>query len=168
VHADARPVARIGQHVWALAVVGLAAGVAGLFLTVWRPRYEPSAQKAPAAPLPYSHVQFTVTDATRAFAAVGVRLFAKSRVPQVVTTIGSRDDAYEVDVFGDPARVNALGGSPEIVTDSRGDVVRIPRTCTRGIPDAERWRGNVRFVVRCADPAHDALLRTGARALAGL
>lgn len=153
---------------WAFTLVTLVASVAGLFLTIWRPRYRPLTQKLPAAPLPYSDVQFTTDDAKRAFAAVGVGLVPKSRVPGVVTTIGSRSDAFEVDVFGDPARMNALGGAPEIITDSHGNYVRIPRTCTSGIPDAERWRGNVRFVIRCANPAHAHLLNTGARALANL
>jgi hypothetical protein len=160
--------AGVRQHEWALAFVAVAASVVGLFLTVWRPRYRPSTQKLPAAPLPYSDVQFTAGDAKRAFAAVGVQLGLKSRIPGVVTTIGSRNDAFEVDVFGDPGRVNALGGSPEIIVDSHGKYVRIPRTCSSGIPDAERWRGNVRFVIRCANPAHAQLLGTGARALANL
>lgn len=160
--------AGVRHHVWAFALVALAASAAGLFLTVWSPRYRPSTQKLPAAPLPYSRVQFTANDAKRAFAAVGVQLVSKSRVPRIVTTIGTPNDTFEVDVFGDPARVAALAGSPEIITDSHGNSVRIPRTCTTGIPDAERWRGNVRFIVRCADPAHHQLLNTGARALANL
>ena len=160
--------AGIRHYIWALALVALAASVAGLLLTVWRPRYQPSTQKVPTTPLPYSTVQFTATDAKRAFAAVRVQLAAKSRVPGVVTTLGSRNDAFEVDVFGDPARVNALGGSPEIIVDSHGNYRRIPRTCTSGIADAERWRGNVRFLIRCANPAHAQLLTTGARALAQL
>ena len=160
--------AAVRQHVWAFALVALAASVAGLFLAVWRPRYRPSAQKVPAVPLPYSDVQFTAHDAKRAFAAVGVQLVPKSRIAGVVTTIGSRSDAFEVDVFGGPDRVKALGGSPEIIVDSRGKYVRIPRACTPGIPDAGRWRGNVRFVIRCANPAHAQLLSTGTRALANL
>ncbi|HVC87142.1 MAG TPA: hypothetical protein VNC40_06925 [Gaiellaceae bacterium] len=160
--------AGVRQHAWVFALVALSASVAALFLTVWRPHYRPSTQKPPAATLPYSNVQFTANDAKRAFAAVGIRLVPRSRVPGVVTTIGSRNDAFEVDVFGDPARVNALGGSPEIIVDSHGTYVRIPRTCTSGIPDAERWRGNVRFVIRCANPAHTQLLHTGVRALANL
>ena len=166
---DSSVVAGVRHYVWAFALVALAASVAGLFLTVWRPRYQPSTQKVPTTPLPYSTVQFTAKDAKRAFAAVGVQLVAKSRVSGAVTTIGSRNDAFEVDVFGDPARVNALGGSPEIIVDSHGNYVRIPRTCTSGIADAERWRGNVRFVISCANSAHASqLLNTGARALAKL
>jgi hypothetical protein len=156
------------QHVWALVLVALAASVAGLFLTVWRPHYRAVTEKLPDAPLPYSNVQFSASDAKHAFVAVGVQLLPKSRIPGVVTTIGSRSDSFEVDVFGSPARVNAGGGSPEIITDSHGHYVRIPRTCTSGIPDAQRWRGNVRFVIRCANPAHAQLLSTGARALANL
>jgi hypothetical protein len=162
-------VAEIRQHAWALAVVAVAAAVMGLFLSVWRPRSEPSTQKLPTAPLPYSHAQFTVRDAKRAFAAVDVRLVPKSRVPGVVTTIGTPHDEFEVDIFGDPKRVDAVGGSPDVITDSNGKYVSIPSTCTRGIPDAERWRGNVRFIIRCSNTAHDAqLLGVGARALAHL
>ena len=119
-------------------------------------------------PVPYSHVQFTAGDAKRAFAAVGVRLVPKSRVPGIVTTIGTPDDEFEVDVFGDPARVNALGGSPEVITDLHGKYVRIPSRCIRGIPDAERWHGNVRFIVRCAKAGHARLLALGSRALSKL
>jgi hypothetical protein len=154
--------------VWAFALVALAASVAGLFLTVWRPRYRPSTQKLPTVPFPYSDVQFTANDAKRAFAAVGVQLVPESRMAGVVATMGSRNGAFEVDIFGDPRRVKALGGSPEITVDSHGKYVRTPRTCTSGIADAERWRGNVRFVIRCTNPAHAQLLNAGARALASL
>jgi hypothetical protein len=151
----------------AVAAVALVAATAGVFLTAWRPRSQPSTEHAPAVPVPYSHVQFTVSDASHAFAAVGVRLVAKSRVAGVVTTIGTRDDAFEVDVFGDPAKVNT-SGSPDVITDTHGRYVRIPSTCTPGIPDAARWRGNVRFVIRCANAAQGQLLAVGTRALAKL
>jgi hypothetical protein len=157
----------VRQHALAFAVVAAVAIAAGLFLTVWRPRYEPGTRAVPPFLLPYSRAEFGAGDAKRAFAAVGVRLVPKSRIPGVVTTIGTRDDAFEVDVFGDPAHVRAQS-SPDVVTDSAGRYVRIPTTCTRGIPDAARWRGNVRFVVRCADAAHARLLVVGTRALAKL
>ncbi len=160
--------AGVRQHALAFAIVAVVAAAAGLFLTVWRPRYQPSTEHAPSVPVPYRHVQFTVSDATRAFAAIGVRLVPKSRVPGIVTTIGTPRDEFEVDVFGNPARVNAIGGSPDVTTDVHGKYVRIPRTCSAGIPDAERWRGNVRFIVSCANPAHARLLATGTRALAQL
>ena len=155
------------QHALAVAIVALVAATAGLFLTVWRPHSHLSTEHAPSIPVPYSHVQLTVGDANRAFAAVGVRLVAKSRVPGVVTTIGTRDGAFEVDVFGDPARVNATG-SPDVITNTQGKYVRIPSTCTPGVPDAARWSGNVRFVVRCANRAQAQLMAVGARALAKL
>jgi hypothetical protein len=161
-------VAEVREHAWVVAVVALVAAAGALLLTAWRPHYRPSTQKQPPAPLPYSHVQFTVGDAKRAFAAVGVRLVPKSRVPGVVTTVGTLHDEFEVDVFGDPARVKAVGGSPDVITDAHGRYVRIPRTCTPGIADAERWRGNVRFVIRCSNAAHARLLSVGARALANL
>jgi hypothetical protein len=156
------------QHAWAVAVVALGVTVVSLFLTAWRPRYRPSTQKLPSVPLSYSRVQFTAGDAKRAFAAVGVRLVPKSRVPGVITTIGTRHDEFEVDIFGDPMRVNGLGGSPDVITNSHGKYVRIPSTCTPGISDAERWRANVRFVISCANPMHAQLLSVGARALAHL
>lgn len=166
--ADDRVVAEVKQHTWAVALaLALALAVAALFLTMWRPGYQASAQKLPSAPLPYSHVQFTVNDAKRAFAAVGVRLVPKSRVPGTVTTTGTPRDEFEVDVFGDPARVNAMG-SPEVTTDAHGKYVRIPSTCKAGIPDAERWRENVRFVVSCANAAHAQLLAVGTSALGHL
>jgi hypothetical protein len=37
-----------------------------------------------------------------------------------------------------------------------------------GIPDAERWRANVRFVIRCDNGARARLLSVEARALANL
>ena len=151
---------------WSVGLIALVVAVAGLFLTVWRPRYQPSTQKLPSVPLPYSRVQFTVGDATGAFAAVGVRLVPKSHSPGA-TTIGTANDQFEVDVFGLPARVTAYG-SPEVITDAHGNYVRIPSRCTPGIPAAERWRGNVRFVVPCADPEHQHLLSVGTRALANL
>src|SRR5882672_8173622 len=95
--ADDQRVAWVRRHVFAFAFVAVAASVVGLFLTVWRPRYRPSTQKVPAARLPYSDVQFTADDAKRAFAAVGVQLVLKSRIPGLVTTIGSRHDAFEDD-----------------------------------------------------------------------
>jgi hypothetical protein len=55
-----------------------------------------------------------------------------------------------------------------VITDAHGKYVRIPATCTPGIPDAGRWHGNVRFVVRCTNAAHARLLVVGTRALAKL
>ena len=165
--ADSLAVAPGRQQAPAVAVVCLVAAAAGLFLTVWRPRARTSAAQAPAVRVPYSHVRFTVTDAERAFAAVGVRLVPKSRIPGIETTIGTSDDAFEVDVFGDPARVNAVG-SPDVITDSRGAYVRIPRTCTPGTADAGRWRANGRVVVRCAGATDARLPAIGAEALAKL
>lgn len=159
--------AGLRQHALAVAIVAFVAVAAGAFLIVGRPRSHASAERAPSIPVPYSHVEFTVSDANHAFAAVGVRLLAKSRVPGVVTTITTRDDAFEVDVFGDPARVNA-SGSPDAIINAQGRYVRIPGTCTPGIPDAARWRGNVRFVIHCANAGRAQLLTLGTRALAKL
>jgi hypothetical protein len=159
--------AGVRQHALAVVIVALVAATAGVFLTVARPRAQASTEHAPSVPVPYSHVQFTVSAAKRAFTAVGVRLVPKSHVAGVVTTIGTRDDAFEVDVFGDPARVNAAG-SPDVIVNSHGKYVRMPSTCTPGIPDAARWRGNVRFVVSCANAGQAQLLTLGTRALAKL
>lgn len=158
--------AGVRQHALAVAIVALVAVAAGVVLVVGHPHSQASTERAPSVPVPYSHVEFTLADANRAFAAVGVRLVPKSRDP-VGTTVGTRDDALEVDVFGDPARVNA-SGSPNLITDSHGKDVRMPSTCTPGIPDAARWRGNVRFVIRCASARQAQLLALGSRALAKL
>ena len=158
--------ARVRQHALAIVIVALVAATGGIFLTVERPRAQASTERAPSVPVPYSRVEFRVSDANRAFAAVGIRLLAKSRDP-LGTTIGTRDDALEVDVFGGPARVNAAG-SPDLITDAHGKYVRMPSTCTPGIPDAARWRGNVRFVIRCAAARQAQLLALGTRALAKL
>ena len=165
--ADSLEVAGVRQHALAVAIVALVAAAAALFLTVGRPRSQASTAHAPSVAVPYNPVQFTVSEANHAFAAVGVQLVAKSHVPGVVTTIGTRDDAFEVDVLGDPARVSA-SGSPDLITNTQGKYARIPSTCTPGIPDAARWRGNVRFVIRCANAAQTRLLALGTRALAKL
>jgi hypothetical protein len=159
--------AGIRQHALAIAAVALVAAAAGIFLAFGRPRAQASTEQAPSVPVPYSHVQFSVSVTKHAFAAVGVQLVVKSRVPGVGITLGTRDDRFEVDVFGDPARVNA-SGSPDAITNSRGKYVRIPSVCTPGIPDAARWRGNVRFVVRCTDAGQAQRLALGTRALAKL
>lgn len=159
--------AGIGGRTLATAVVALAAATAGLFLTVWRPHFEPSTQQAPRIAVPYTTVQYTVGDARRAFAAVGVRLVPKSRITGVVSTIGTPDDSFEVDVFGDPARVNAVG-FVDSIRDAHGTYVRFPKTCTTGLPDAARWHANVRVVVGCANAKHAHLLAVGTRALAKL
>lgn len=160
-------VAGIRNHALPVAIVATAATALAIFFTVWHPRTETSTQRPPTVRVPYSIVQFSASDARRAFASIGVRLVPKSHVPGVVTTLGTRDDAFEVDVFGDPAKVNA-NGSPDVITDTRGKYVRIPGVCTPGIPDAERWLQNVRFVIRCANPTHSALLASGTRALSKL
>jgi hypothetical protein len=154
------------QHALVVVIVAFVIATAVVFLAVSRPQSKAATTPAPSVPVPYSHVRFAVSDVKHAFAAVGVRLVAKSRVPGIGTTLATRDDALEVDVFGDPARVNAAG-SPDVITNSQGKYVRIPSTCTPGIPDAARWRGNVRFVIRCSDAAR-AQLALGTRALARL
>lgn len=165
--ADSADMGALRQHALMVVIVALVAATAVVFLAISRPQSQAAATHAPSVPVPYSHVQFTVSDAKHAFSAVGVRLVAKSRVPGIATTIGTRDDALEVDVFGDPARVNAAG-SPDVITNSQGKYVRIPSTCTPGIPEAARWHGNVRFVIRCADAAEAQLMALGTHALAKL
>lgn len=70
----------------------------------------------------------------------------------VITTLGDRHDALEVDVFGEPSKVRAAGFS---------DLNHGP-ACTSGNRVALRWVGNVRAVVNC-DLVHDGERRYVAR-----
>ena len=136
--------------------------LAGVLLTLRHHSARPA-----EATVPYDHARFSVADARRAFGAVGVHLVARGNGP-AGTTIGSADDRFEVDVFGSPERVNALG-APDLTVDANGRKVRVPATCTAGIAGAARWQGNVRVVVRCSHTGTDSrLLEIAGRALAQL
>lgn len=121
----------------------------------------------PPSDLPYQVVSYSQADAVSAFAAVGLRLKPKSKAG-AITTLGSRGDALEVDVFGEPQQVKAAGFHDYVL--SKGRYVHLPRTCSTGLVAAERWKGNLRVVVRCigARRAGASLLGRVDRALARL
>jgi hypothetical protein len=153
-------------HQTAVLVVVLGAGAFGAAFAFARPAYHLSVMPR-ANDLPYASVQYSRADAIQAFAAVGVRLTPRSK-SGIITTLGSRGDALEVDVFGDPQRVKAAGFRDYLPLNGR--YVHFPRTCGTALPDAERWKGNVRVIVHCtaATGASAAWLRWTERALARL
>jgi hypothetical protein len=121
----------------------------------------------PAYTPPYSHVAYSLRDVRRTFAAAGIRLVLHGRSP-AGATLSTADARLEVDVFGAPGTLVHEGFHDVQYVGTRW--VATPRRCTRGVPDAARWRGNVRAVVRCvgARRAADAVLRRAAVALARL
>ena len=148
----------------AIALVVAAFGAAFAFA---RPGYHASVVTSPPNDLPYSSALYSTSNAVQAFAAVGVRLTPRSKSP-TVTTLGSHGDVLEVDVFGDPQRVKAAGFHDYLPLN--GHFVHFPRTCGTPLPDAERWKGNVRVIVHCtaATGASAAWLGRTERALARL
>jgi len=143
-------------------VVGLAALAAAFAFA--RPSSTPTAA-LPPDDLPYTSVSYSRADAVVAFAAVGVRLTPRSK-SVVITTLGNRGDALEVDIFGDARQVKASGFYDYLPLNGR--YVHFPRTCGTAIGDAERWKGNVRVIVDCTAAAPAAWLRRAQRALARL
>jgi hypothetical protein len=117
--------------------------------------------------LPYSSVSYTAADARRVFAAEGVHLAATSGLPSM-KTLTSRGDFLEVDAFGDPQKVKQLGFFDYALVNGHWE--HSPATCGSGSPDAVRWHGNVRVVVRCtaAGSSSSVWLRRAALALARL
>ena len=113
----------------------------GALLAFVRPSFRPDT-------LSY-RVAYTEADARRAFAAAGLPL-----VTHTATDLSTADLRVEVDVFGDPRKLAAVG-SPGV----------LPRRCGDGAANAARWRENVRVVVSCAH-ARPGDLRRAARALA--
>jgi hypothetical protein len=154
-------------HQAAVLVVALAVAAVGAALAFARPGYHHSVIVSPPNDLPYTSVSYSTADAVSAFAAAGVRLTPRSR-SVAITTLGSRGDALEVDVFGDPQRVKAAGFHDYLPLN--GHYVHFPQTCGTALPDAERWKGNVRVIVHCttATGASAAWLRRTKRALAHL
>lgn len=139
---------RLGHHMVAVVVIGVAiAALAGVFAFT-RPSSHPYVLPSPPNDLPYTKVSYTVADARRAFAAKGIRLTARSSQPEVVTTIGNRGDILEVDVFADPEKVKS-SGFHNYYTLADGRWVRAPRSCTTDASNAESWHGNVRVIVSC-------------------
>lgn len=133
-------------HLTAVLAVTLAFGAFGAAFALARPTARPSIPSAPSD-LPYSTVSHSNRDAVSAFAAAGVRLIPRSKSP-AVTTFGTGNDTLEVDVFGEPQQVKAAGFHDYILVD--GQYVHFSRTCGHGASSAERWKGNVRVIVRCA------------------
>ncbi len=155
-------------HLPAVAVVAAALAATAAAFAFARPEYHRTVSEPPADHgLPYTRATYTAADARRAFAAVGVELGQRSR-SAIVTTLGSAGDVLEVDAFADRERVERAGFWDYLVVDGR--YVHFARDCRSSIPDAERWRGNVRVVVSCmrAGGQADAWLRRAERALAGL
>lgn len=153
-------------HQTAVLVIALAVAAFGAAFAFARPAYHPSVMPRPND-LPYTSVSYSRADAVLAFAAVGVRLTPRSK-SGTITTLGSRGDALEVDVFVDPQRVKAAGFHDYVPLN--GHYVHFPRTCGTALPDAERWKGNVRVIVHCtsATGASAASLRRAEQALARL
>jgi len=127
----------------------------------------PSVAHARPNHLPYTVVSNSTADAILAFAAAGVRLTPRSK-SATITTLGSRGDALEVDIFGDPQRVEAAGFHDYLLLN--GHSVHFPRTCGTAMHYAERWKGNIRVIAHCtaARGASAAWLRRAERALARL
>jgi hypothetical protein len=163
--------ASLRLHPLSIAAVSLGVvAVVGVF-TFARPTSHPAVlPPPPGAGLPYTHVTFTARDAQRAFADVGMTLVRheNGRTPPIAD-MSTKDDVVSVDTFGDARKVAASGFSDYLVF-ANGHWAHAPRTCVPGAVDAERWRGNVRVIVRCTRAGSDAshLLRLAARALARL
>lgn len=143
------------RHLLPLAIVAVLLAGAGAAFGVTRPGYEQ--QTLPAfkdVPLPYDEVLYNAGDARRAFAAEGITLtprFASANI----TSLGNRRDVLEVDIFGDPATLNA-----------GGTYARFPWSCIAESRTAARWHGNVRVVVDCTVDGDGAgWLRRAERAL---
>ena len=156
-----------GQLPAVAVVAAVLAATAGLFAFA-RPEYRRAVLPPPADHgLPYTRAAYTAAGARRAFAAVGVRLGPRSR-SATVTTLGNAGDVLEVDVFAGREQVERAGFWDYLVVDGR--YVHFARDCRSSVPDAERWRGNVRAIVPCAKAGAqaDAWLRRVERALARL
>jgi hypothetical protein len=166
--ADIQSVDFLRSHLLAAGIVAVAVAAAGAVLAFARPTAHPYViPPPPDHGLPYTVVSYTAADVRRAFAAEGIRLTPRSQFP-TVTTIGNRDDILEVDAFGDRKKVEQSGFWDYAVEN--GKYVHFPRVCGSTIPDAERWHGNVRVIVKCraAGAASGAWLRRVDRALARL
>ena len=153
-------------HVLATVIVAAAVISIAAVFAVARPTYRPETRPSPPDHgLPYTVARYTAADARRVFAAEGIALSPRSSTP-TVTTLGNRGDILEVDTFGDRRKVEAAGFY-DYATDSSGNYVHFPRACGTSIPDAERWRGNVRVIVSCTAARGDsaAWLRRVMRAL---
>jgi hypothetical protein len=113
----------------AAAFVALAA-VALAFFVSWPHRDAPR--------LPYTAVQYSATDAKRAFASEDLSLVVGSHSPGV-TDLHDARLVVEVTVFGNPELVRRTGFQ---------DLTHA-RDCKVGGHLALHWRGNVRAIVNC-------------------
>ena len=124
------------RHPLSLTTVAVALAATGAVFGFARPEK----QNLPVfndVPLPYSKVLFSASDARRVFAAEGITLTPRS-ASEHITTLGNPRDVLEVNIFGDPAILNA-----------GGTYANFPRSCTASSRTAARWHGNVRVVVNC-------------------
>jgi hypothetical protein len=155
--ADASIVRLIRPHV---AVVAVAIAATAAVFAFARPAYHRRVEPAPPDHgLRYTHVAYTAADARRAFAAEGVALIPRWRLPQT-TDLSDRGLVVEVTVFGDPKKVAATGFY-DYTIDASGQYVHFSKTCANGARDAERWRGNVRAIVSCTAAGAGALTWLG-------
>jgi hypothetical protein len=142
----------VSRHVFAVAVLGVAvAVVAGVFAFA-RPTFHPYVMPPPPNDLPYTAVAYTAADASRAFAAAGIRTRAegpRETRSYPMQTLSNKGLTVVVTAFGNPTLVKDSGYSP-YYTFVGGHWVHAPRTCNAGAANAERWRGNVRVIVSCA------------------
>jgi hypothetical protein len=162
----------VSRHVVAVAVIGAAVAAIGGIFAFARPTFRPYVMPTPPNDLPYTGVTYTAADASRAFAAAGIKTRAvgpRATRSYPMTELSNKGLIVAVTVFGDPALVKDSGYSP-YYTFVDGHWVHAPRTCSAGAANAERWRGNIRVIVSCtrAVSASSTWLRRAALALARL
>jgi hypothetical protein len=147
-------VVRAHAAVFGITAVAVLA-VVGVF-TFARPQYHPYViPKPPQEPLPYTKVLYSTTQAQRAFKAADITLVRHTHEPVPVgappiVDLSNSGNIVIVDVFGDPQRVAASGFS-DYFNFAHGHWLKAPTSCSPGANGAERWRGNVRVIVSCAN-----------------
>jgi hypothetical protein len=159
-------------HLLSVAVIAVAVVAAAGVFTFARPGYHPYVMPTPPNDLPYTAVAYTASDASRAFAASGIKL--EQRGPRAtrsnpMTGLSNKGFIVEVTAFGDPQQVKDSGYST-YYTFVDGHWVHAPRTCGAGATNAERWRGNIRVIISCtrAGSASSTWLRRASLALGRL
>jgi hypothetical protein len=119
--------------------------VTGSVFAFARPGYHPHVVQLKDEPLPYKHVSYDTRAVRKAFKSAGFTLTFKSR-SRLGTIYGDPRDILEVDVFGDPTKVEQAGFH-DLTSDS---VVKVGPDCTSGTRDALIWHSNARAVVDCS------------------
>jgi hypothetical protein len=159
-------------HRLPVAVIAVAVVAAIGVFAFARPAYHPYVMPTPPNDLPYTAVTYTASDASRAFAASGIKL--EMRGPRAtrsypMTGLADKTLIVEVTAFGDPQQVKNSGYSA-YYTFADGHWVHAPRTCGAGATNAERWRGNIRVIISCtrAGGASSTWLRRAGLALGQL